>query len=256
MADDCRATAAPEEGIWEPLGEPVGPAGSSPLGVYRLSGCAFGEDALLLARFSAPRPGERVCDLGTGTGILPLYWHRLRTDAADGVFFVDAVEREPVAASLARRAVEESGLSPYIRVWQADLRALDRVLPAGAYDRVTCNPPYFPAGSGPASFPGTPEAARRRMARQDGAPRCTLDQVLAAASRLLTNGGRFCICHRPERLADLLSGLRACSLEPKRLRLLLAAPGDAVPWLVLCEAKKGAGPGLQTEVFMKGEEAP
>lgn len=105
MADDCRATAAPEEGIWEPLGEPVGPAGSSPLGVYRLSGCAFGEDALLLARFSAPRPGERVCDLGTGTGILPLYWHRLRTDAADGVFFVDAVEREPVAASLARRAV-------------------------------------------------------------------------------------------------------------------------------------------------------
>ena len=231
MADDCRATA-PEEGIWEPLGEPVGPAGSSPLGVYRLPGCAFGEDALLLARFSAPRPGERVCDLGTGTGILPLYWHRLRTDAADGVFFVEAVEREPVAASLARRAVEESGLSPYIRVWQADLRALDGVLPAGAYDRVTCNPPYFPVGSGPASFPGT------------------------SASRLLKNGGRFCICHRPERLADLLSGLRACSLEPKRLRLLLAAPGDAVPWLVLCEAKKGAGPGLQMEVFMKGEEAP
>ena len=80
--------------------------------------------------------------------------------------------------------------------------------------------------------------------------------MLAAASRLLKNGGRFCICHRPERLADLLSGLRACSLEPKRLRLLLAAPGDAVPWLVLCEAKKGAGPGLQMEVFMKGEEAP
>ena len=31
--------------------------------------CGFGADALFLARFASPRPGERVVDLGTGCGI-------------------------------------------------------------------------------------------------------------------------------------------------------------------------------------------
>ena len=36
----------------------------------------FGADALLLADFAAPRWGERALDLGTGCGILPLFWCR------------------------------------------------------------------------------------------------------------------------------------------------------------------------------------
>ena len=32
----------------------------------------FGMDAVLLADFAQVRPRSRVCDLGTGTGILPL----------------------------------------------------------------------------------------------------------------------------------------------------------------------------------------
>ena len=32
----------------------------------------FGMDAVLLADFAAIRPGDRVADLGTGTGILPV----------------------------------------------------------------------------------------------------------------------------------------------------------------------------------------
>ena len=37
------------------------------------------------------------------------------------------------------------------------------------------------------------------------------------AFRLLKDGGRFALCHRPERLAEVLAVLRAHRLEPKRL---------------------------------------
>ena len=50
----------------------------------------FGMDAVLLADFARVKNGMRVCDLGTGTGILPL----LLSGRADGLH-CDAVEIQP-----------------------------------------------------------------------------------------------------------------------------------------------------------------
>ena len=65
-----------------------------------------------------------------------------------------------------------------------------------------------------------------------------------AAARLVRNGGRFALCHRPERLTDLLCALRVCGLEPKRLQLAAHAP-DRPPSLVLVEAVRQGRPGLE-----------
>ena len=59
----------------------------------------------------------------------------------------------------------------------------------------------------------------------------------------MKNGGRFCFCHRPERLADLFACLRQARLEPKRLQWAHHHP-DAAPFLFLCEARKNGNPGL------------
>ena len=40
--------------------------------IQRENGFRFGTDAVLLADFAAAKRGERVCDMGTGTGVLPL----------------------------------------------------------------------------------------------------------------------------------------------------------------------------------------
>ena len=72
---------------------------------------------------------------------------------------------------------------------------------------------------------------------------CTLDELCAAAGRLVRTGGRFALVHRPERLADLLEALRSHGLEPKRLRLVQNT-AQAAPKLLLLEAKKGGRPGL------------
>lgn len=191
--------------------------------------CTFGIDAVLLSEFAKTRPSDRACDLGTGCGIIPLLWH-----TAEQGPLVDAVDCSNRAVTLCRDSVEKNGLSHRINVWKQDWCALS--LPAGAYDVVTCNPPYFSRGSGKVS-----EQADRRLARHETAT--TLTDVVAAAHRLLKNGGHFYLCHRPERLADVFQTLRGQGLEPKRLQFVHARP-DTPPFLFLCDAAKGGGTQL------------
>ena len=56
-------------------------------------------------------------------------------------------------------------------------------------------------------------------------------------------GGNFSVCHRPERLPDVLEAFRAHSIESKRLRFVQKDAG-ASPWLFLLEGRKGGKPFL------------
>ena len=66
----------------------------------------------------------------------------------------------------------------------------------------------------------------------------------AAAGRLVKNGGRFALVHRPERLAELFAALQGSGLEPKRLQLI-QHDTDTPPSSVLVEAVRQGRPGLE-----------
>lgn len=68
-----------------------------------------------------------------------------------------------------------------------------------------------------------------------------MPDVCAAAGLLLKDGGRLCVCQRPERLADVLCAMRGARIEPKRLQFVMARPEKA-PWLVLVEGQKNRAP--------------
>ena len=70
--------------------------------------------------------------------------------------------------------------------------------------------------------------------------------VCACGFRLLKDGGKLSLCHRPERLAEVLAVLRAHRLEPKRLAFV-KNKSDAAPWLFLVEAQKNRRTGLRIE---------
>ena len=74
-----------------------------------------------------------------------------------------------------------------------------------------------------------------------------MEELCAAAARLVKNGGRFALCHRPERLTDVLCTLRSHSLEPKRLKLLSHSSAHP-PSLILAEALRQGKPGLAVEI--------
>lgn len=187
-------------------------------------------DALALARFATLRRGDRVCDLGCGVGnlLIPL------AARSDGLT-LDGVELREAAAALCRENLACNGLAG--TVVTGDLNDRHPALPWGGYDLVAANPPYFPAGDGAVSG-----CAARAAARTEGS--FTLQSACGTAGRLCKNGGRFALCLRPERLAELFAALRAAGLEPKRLQLLQAGPAAGAN-LALVEAKKGGRPGLR-----------
>ena len=192
-----------------------------------------GLDSFLLSALPRLKPGLRVCDLGCGTGLLALLLLQRQRELT-----VTGLDIQPEAVRLAETAAAENGLTDRLRFRTGDLRE-PGVLPAGAFDLVVCNPPYFPPGSG-----ALPQDAARRAARTEES--CTLEDVCRASARLLRWGGALCLVHRPERLADLLSLPRQAGLEPKRLRLV-SPRAEAAPSLVLLEARRGGGPGLRVE---------
>ena len=190
-----------------------------------------GTDSFLLSAFPTLKPGLRVCDLGSGTGLLSTLLLQRRPDLT-----VTGVELLPEAVRLARRGAAANGLTDRQTFLEGDLRSIRTLLPAGSFDLAVCNPPYYPAASGALSADGS-----RRTARSETA--CTLEDVCRAAAYLLRWGGSFCLVHKPERLADLFCALRPAGLEPKRLRLIEARAGRA-PSLVLLECRRGGRPGL------------
>lgn len=193
-----------------------------------------GTDTFLLSSLPRLKPGLRVCDLGSGTGLLGLLLLQRQPRLT-----VTGLELQPQALRLAVQTAAENGLTDRLTFLRGDLREVRALLPAGYFDLVVCNPPYYPPSSG-----RLPEAPGLRDARSETA--CTLGDVCRAAAWLLHWGGRFCLVHKPERLTDLLCTLRGAGLEPKRLRTVCKTPGSA-PSLVLAEARRGGRPGLSWE---------
>ena len=191
----------------------------------------FGTDAFLLADFSSPRHKDKVCDLGTGCGIIPLLMH-IKFSPKE-IYGVDIQEQ---AIEQFNITVEKNSLES-IHPIRADLKELWEGCPKASFDVVTCNPPYNAANAGIESLGEAQKIARHEIL-------CNINDVCKAASRLLKFGGKLCICNRPERLADVICAMRENNIEPKLLRFVSKTPDDP-SWLFLIEGRLGGKPFMK-----------
>lgn len=194
----------------------------------------FGMDAVLLAGFAKVKLGEKVLDLGTGTGILPI----LLEARTKGASFT-GLEIQPESADMAARSVRLNHLENKVHIVNGDIREADRLFGAGSYHVVTSNPPYMTDLHGIKNPNEAKAIARHEIL-------CTLEDVVSQAAKLLAPCGRFYLVHRPFRLAEILTCLCSHGLEPKRMRLVHSYE-DREPNMVLIEALKGGRSGMTVE---------
>ena len=200
----------------------------------------FGTDAVILSHFAAPKNNDTLVDLGTGCGIIPLLM--LRDGFLKSAVGVDISQE---AAELLKITVSQLELSK-LTVIHSDLNDLKGKIPFGCHTLVTCNPPYKAPGAGITNTDSVNRVARHEVA-------CTLEDVVRTAAGLLQSGGRFCICQRPERLAELMELMSKYKTEPKRLRLVAQRRGRE-PWLILLEGRRGGNRGLRIEPTLYVED--
>ena len=194
----------------------------------------FGMDAVLLSGFARVKKGEKVLDLGTGTGIIPI----LLEAKTEGSLFV-GLEIQPESVDMARRSVALNGLSDRVRIEEGDIRRASELFGAGVFDVVTANPPYMPVGGG-LKNPQEPKAIARHEVL------CSLEDVLREGAGLLHPGGRMYLVHRPQRLVEIFAGMRRHRLEPKRMKCVHPYV-DRPANMVLIEAVKGGNAQLTVE---------
>ena len=149
-----------------------------------------------------------------------------------------AVDIQEGAIEQLRLGLEKSETKGIVPIC-ADLKELWEGAPLGQLDLVTCNPPYKVNNAGFQSVITAQKIARHEIL-------CTIDDVCAAAQKLLKFGGRLCVCNRPERLSDVIYAMKCHDIEPKRLRFV-SKNAEEAPWLFLIEGKKGSKPFMKVE---------
>ncbi len=194
----------------------------------------YGVDAVLLSWFAKAADGERVLDLCTGSGVVPI----LMT-AKTGAKNFAALEIQPEVADMARRSVALNGLEDRIRVVQGDVKEASALFGGSSFDVVTVNPPYLTAGGGLHSPDLTKAVSRHELL-------CTLEDVLREGAKVLRPGGRFYMVHRPYRLTEILAGMDRSRISPRRLVMVYPRlSAEAV--LVLVEGIRGGRTELRAE---------
>lgn len=199
--------------------------------IQKKDGFCFGVDAVLLADFADVRKGDRVIDLGSGTGIIAVL-----VSAKRGAH-VTGLEIQPELAEMSARSVEMNGIGDIVRMVCGDIREAVKLFGASSFDAVVTNPPYMNRGGGLLNPSNTKAISRHEIL-------CTLEDVISAGNKLLCPGGRFSMVHRPERLADTICLMRANSIEPKYLRFVHPSPGKK-PNMILINGTRNGRPMLK-----------
>jgi tRNA1(Val) A37 N6-methylase TrmN6 len=207
-------------------------------------GYRVGVEAPLLAAFALPpgrRPPRAVVDLGAGAGAVGLCIAMSVPESR-----VTLVEREPLAAQLARENVAKNGFKMRVCVVEGELGTQGAELERGGFDLVVSNPPWFDEHA------GAPSPDPRRRAARQLAPDA-LESLALTARQLLGRRARLCVTFPASSVARLLDVLAGQGLVAKRMRMLHPrATEPATAAFVEARAARPGGLVVEAPWFLRG----
>lgn len=194
-------------------------------------GYRFSVDAVLLAHFPELEHTDKIIDIGTGSGVIPLLLSQ-RCQAG-----ITGVEIQTDMAARALKSVKHNHLEDRIHIIQADINDIDQILPGACADLIVSNPPYWKAGEGKISSRPEEAIARHEL-------KLTLEQLIRQSAYLLTTGGRLALIQRADRLQEAMSLLSVYQFAARRLRMV-HSNHQTEARMILLEAVKGSHPSLK-----------
>ena len=182
----------------------------------------FTSDAVLLSHFAA-KSAKNIVDLCSGSGIVSIHYQALNECVERAV----QCEIQGELAEMAGRSIELNNLQDKFTVLNIPLQELKL---EKCFDLVLCNPPYEKK-----SGSMLPKNAHLAICKTEQT--VTLDDIIRASAKLLVRGGTLAMCHKAERLSEIIVTLEKYKLSLSRLQFVYGAAENA--YLVLVEATYG-----------------
>lgn len=183
---------------------------------------SYSVDALLLADFVTLRKRDKIIDLCSGNGVIPLLLSH-RTDNA-----IEGLEIQAPLVDMARRSIVLNKKENQINIVQGDLNNIKSYHEHSTFDVITVNPPYFTSDQ-PLKLRDAHAYARHELLT-------TLEQVVIACKYLIKNKGRLFMVHRAERSMEVVATLMANNFRVTRTQFVYNAPNSSEALFVLIEA--------------------
>ncbi len=202
------------------------------------NGYRFSIDAVLLAHFFQPECNDKILDIGTGCGVIALI---LLYRWASVVQEISGMEIQSSLIKLAAHNFRVNGFLSQGRVIQGDVKDILCKFKPETYDKVVCNPPFYPCGSGRMNKNTEANFARHHVLG-------SLSDFLKASSVVVKNRGKVFFIYPAESVTEFIVSAQRVRLEIKKIQFVYSYPSQTNgSRLALLQCVKNGGPGV--EVF-------
>ena len=189
----------------------------------------FTSDSVLLSRFAKAKKGDVVADFCAGSGIVAFHFYALNKAKLRDLRFT-LFEMQEELSALSKKTAAYNGFDNFEFV-QGKLQDIPKAYNE-KFSLVLCNPPYERGGFDNDEY--CKAVCRKEIT-------INLQEIAKAVNFALKYGGRLCMLHRADRLAEVCYTLHDAKLEVKKIQFVGGRYGTK-PYLVMIEGVKGGKP--------------
>jgi len=201
--------------------------------IQKKAGYRFSIDPILLANFVRTKKHERILDIGTGCGIIPIYMSR---KGCQNEMVGVEIQKDLYEVALKNKMLSSCSNVTYLH---DDIKSCFNALKKTPFHVVISNPPYTAERTGRQC-----PVPSRLVARHES--HLSLSDLTSISSALLYKKGRFYVIYPSRRLGELINTARFAKLELKRLRFVYPRKEKGSN-LFLAEFMKEGGMGTTVE---------
>jgi tRNA1(Val) A37 N6-methylase TrmN6 len=194
----------------------------------------FTSDSVLLSKFATAKNGDEVADFCAGSGIVAFHFYALHRREKKNLRFT-LFELQEELSALSKKTAQYNGFENF-NFEQGRLQDLPKAYNE-KFSLVLCNPPYERANDGFDNSEYKKAICRKEIT-------ITLSEIAKAAAQALKFGGRLCMLHRADRLAEVCYTLKKYNIEVKKIQFV-GGRDELKPYLVMVEGVKGGKPSVE-----------
>lgn len=194
----------------------------------------FGTDSVLLANYVKVNNNDKIIDLGSGSGVIPLLLAYKNTPEK-----IYGLELQSPLVKMSKRSVTLNNLEDTIKIIECDIKNVMEIFKDNEFDTVVTNPPYRPLNTGKVTDNKFKAIARHEI-------EIDIEKIIQNTARLLRAGGSFYLVHLTKRMPQIIFSLKENNIEPKEMRLIQAR-NNRPPDRFLLRGTMDGNPGFEVK---------